>query len=388
MITLLLTPPLLLSLGTVHSYTHAKMPDDIETTARNVLPSSCTPEIASYLCHVVAEECHADAPVSADDFCEFISPFLEGCADTYDGGATALAARLYDALRLAERDCAGHSEGSGAGVCASVDKSIGEDKSGNMGQVERNGKKMNSKVGRQNKAVRRPMKAKGYDDDDEEVEVEKKDAAAEEKDKEPVIKSSGDEEDDEAGEDEHSKSTEERGGGGHEDEAGGEGEEVKEDGKKREERVKRACPCGAMVSKPATDLEEGKQKRQERRVEQQECMHEEAIVGAQASRFRADHVGVSREVFLRGVYLAYCGRNDLLEHATLKLLPGHRYGLVGRNGVGKSTLMRAIALHRLADFPVHLSSVYVQQEVRRSQRRCRGWGGGGGEREGGWKWNL
>jgi elongation factor 3 len=40
--------------------------------------------------------------------------------------------------------------------------------------------------------------------------------------------------------------------------------------------------------------------------------------------------------------LAY-GAKILLNNATMRLLRGHRYGLCGPNGVGKSTLMRAIA---------------------------------------------
>jgi elongation factor 3 len=48
--------------------------------------------------------------------------------------------------------------------------------------------------------------------------------------------------------------------------------------------------------------------------------------------------------------LGYGGRL-LLSHANLRLLKGHRYGLCGRNGVGKSTLMRSIAEQKLEGFP-------------------------------------
>ena len=46
--------------------------------------------------------------------------------------------------------------------------------------------------------------------------------------------------------------------------------------------------------------------------------------------------------------LAY-GAKILLNTATLRLKRGHRYGLCGKNGTGKSTLMRAIT-NGLADF--------------------------------------
>ncbi|RMZ88522.1 hypothetical protein DV736_g4249, partial [Chaetothyriales sp. CBS 134916] len=41
----------------------------------------------------------------------------------------------------------------------------------------------------------------------------------------------------------------------------------------------------------------------------------------------------------------------LLSHTNLRLLKGHRYGLCGRNGCGKSTLMRSIAGGKLEGFP-------------------------------------
>ncbi|KAI5284976.1 hypothetical protein KEM54_000916 [Ascosphaera aggregata] len=48
--------------------------------------------------------------------------------------------------------------------------------------------------------------------------------------------------------------------------------------------------------------------------------------------------------------LAYGGML-LLSHTNLRLLKGHRYGLCGRNGCGKSTLMRSIAENKLEGFP-------------------------------------
>lgn len=48
--------------------------------------------------------------------------------------------------------------------------------------------------------------------------------------------------------------------------------------------------------------------------------------------------------------LAYGGK-ILLNQARLHLKKGHRYGLVGPNGCGKSTLMRAIANGQVEGFP-------------------------------------
>jgi len=48
--------------------------------------------------------------------------------------------------------------------------------------------------------------------------------------------------------------------------------------------------------------------------------------------------------------------------ATLTLAHGRRYGIIGRNGVGKSTLLRHIAL-REVPIPAHITILFVEQEV-------------------------
>lgn len=58
------------------------------------------------------------------------------------------------------------------------------------------------------------------------------------------------------------------------------------------------------------------------------------------------------------------GGRDLLEKATFTLVRGRIYGLVGRNGKGKSTLLRAIASRSVGDIPPELTVHYVSQEVQ------------------------
>ena len=48
--------------------------------------------------------------------------------------------------------------------------------------------------------------------------------------------------------------------------------------------------------------------------------------------------------------------------ASLTLAYGRRYGLIGRNGVGKSTLLRHIAM-RDVPIPPHITILFVEQEV-------------------------
>jgi Four helical bundle domain/ABC transporter len=55
--------------------------------------------------------------------------------------------------------------------------------------------------------------------------------------------------------------------------------------------------------------------------------------------------------------LAYGGK-ILLHQTKLRLLRGHRYGLVGQNGAGKTTLMTAIEKGKLDGWPNHLMTHY------------------------------
>lgn len=55
----------------------------------------------------------------------------------------------------------------------------------------------------------------------------------------------------------------------------------------------------------------------------------------------------------------------ILTDTNLTLAYGRRYGLVGQNGIGKSTLLRALARRELA-IPTNISILHVEQEVKMS----------------------
>jgi ABC-type multidrug transport system ATPase subunit len=71
--------------------------------------------------------------------------------------------------------------------------------------------------------------------------------------------------------------------------------------------------------------------------------------------------GKSRDIKIDGIDLFFAG-NRLLTDASLTLAYGRRYGLVGNNGVGKSTLLRALSRREIA-VPTHISILHVEQEV-------------------------
>jgi ATP-binding cassette subfamily F protein 3 len=61
----------------------------------------------------------------------------------------------------------------------------------------------------------------------------------------------------------------------------------------------------------------------------------------------------------------------LLEDAACRFVWGKRYGLIGRNGVGKSTLLKAMAARRVGDVPSNVTVHYVSQEVSLTPEQSR-----------------
>ncbi|KAG8900986.1 hypothetical protein FRB99_005646 [Tulasnella sp. 403] len=76
---------------------------------------------------------------------------------------------------------------------------------------------------------------------------------------------------------------------------------------------------------------------------------------------RASAKGKSKDIHLVNIDVNF-GSHRILTGASLTLAYGRRYGLIGRNGVGKSTLLRHIALRELA-IPPHITILFVEQEI-------------------------
>ncbi|ORC93308.1 ABC transporter [Trypanosoma theileri] len=59
----------------------------------------------------------------------------------------------------------------------------------------------------------------------------------------------------------------------------------------------------------------------------------------------------------------HMGKQVLLDNTELTILTGHKYGLVGRNGTGKTTLLRALTERELEGVSPFVQILHVEQEV-------------------------
>jgi ATP-binding cassette subfamily F protein 3 len=71
--------------------------------------------------------------------------------------------------------------------------------------------------------------------------------------------------------------------------------------------------------------------------------------------------GKSKDIKVEGIDLSIGGLR-ILTDTSLTLAYGRRYGLVGKNGIGKSTLLRALSRRDVA-IPTHITILHVEQEV-------------------------
>ncbi|KAK2950003.1 putative ABC transporter F family member 3 [Blattamonas nauphoetae] len=121
-------------------------------------------------------------------------------------------------------------------------------------------------------------------------------------------------------------------------------------------RQLKAKGIGKGTTGPDPDEEKFQDPNQVHRLTYLPDLHEVTITKPQhADRSTKDEIRMS------DFSMAFAGK-PLLDNANLHLIRGHRYGLVGRNGVGKSTLLRHIARgsFELANNP---DILFIEQEV-------------------------
>lgn len=71
-----------------------------------------------------------------------------------------------------------------------------------------------------------------------------------------------------------------------------------------------------------------------------------------------------KDIVLDGFSISFMG-HQLLKNTRLELYNGRRYGLVGENGTGKSTLLCALS-QREVEYPEHIDVFHLVREVAES----------------------
>ena len=95
--------------------------------------------------------------------------------------------------------------------------------------------------------------------------------------------------------------------------------------------------------------------------QQQQPIYNELFEPVRGSDNMSDHIAVNG----LNIHLA---QKQLFTDANLNLFKGHRYALVGKNGIGKSTLLKYIngRVNEFCVIPKHFNILYVEQEVTAS----------------------
>jgi ATP-binding cassette subfamily F protein 3 len=119
------------------------------------------------------------------------------------------------------------------------------------------------------------------------------------------------------------------------------------------------------VSRPSI-VDQRKLKNQERRIAKKKAKmatkteNVTEITTMVVNQVTASHSN-GKDIHIRDFDI-HIGGTTILKNADLLLANGRRYGLVGKNGVGKSTLLRAIGSGELV-IPSHLKVLHIEQEI-------------------------
>ncbi|KAF2722728.1 ATP-binding cassette, sub-family F, member 3 [Polychaeton citri CBS 116435] len=89
--------------------------------------------------------------------------------------------------------------------------------------------------------------------------------------------------------------------------------------------------------------------------------YEEFFMAVNPLQLGSDAQSKSKDIKVDGIDVSISGKR-ILSDTNLTLAYGRRYGLVGQNGIGKSTLLRALSKREVL-IPTHISILHVEQEI-------------------------
>ena len=100
---------------------------------------------------------------------------------------------------------------------------------------------------------------------------------------------------------------------------------------------------------------------QQSKLLEEKMSYEDQFLQVNPLQIGRESKNASKDIKIDGIDLFFAG-NRLLTEASISLGYGRRYGLTGRNGVGKSTLLRAMSQREIA-IPSHITILHVEQEI-------------------------
>ncbi|KEF63171.1 ATP-binding cassette, subfamily F, member 3 [Exophiala aquamarina CBS 119918] len=89
--------------------------------------------------------------------------------------------------------------------------------------------------------------------------------------------------------------------------------------------------------------------------------YEEFFMAVNPLQLGSDAQSKSKDIKVDSIDVSISGKR-ILTDTSLTLAYSRRYGLVGQNGIGKSTLLRALSRREVA-IPTHISILHVEQEI-------------------------
>ncbi|KAF3774213.1 ABC transporter F family member 3 [Nymphaea thermarum] len=114
---------------------------------------------------------------------------------------------------------------------------------------------------------------------------------------------------------------------------------------------------------------ERRKRKEERQREAQYQMHLAEMEAAKAgmptvcvNHGNGEDGGGAKDVHMENFNISVGGR-DLIKEGSVTLAFGRHYGLVGRNGTGKTTFLRHMAMHAIDGIPKNCQILHVEQEV-------------------------
>ena len=119
-----------------------------------------------------------------------------------------------------------------------------------------------------------------------------------------------------------------------------------------------------------SDKDAAKIKRQQEKIEKQQRAALETHQKAAAAALSGEKIEVVRnmggpivrDIHLRSISVSNGGA-ELISDADVVLAYGRRYGLIGRNGTGKTTFLRALATRQIPGISSNCQILHVEQEI-------------------------